>query len=401
MTATHNTNGTASSAPVLYLALDLGASSWKLAFSVGLGQKPRIKTVTARSTLSLIFEIKAAKKRFGLPEDAPVVCCYEAGRDGFWLHRFLLDQGVSNQVVDSSSIEVNRRRRRAKSDSLDAVKLVEMLIRWHNGERKVWSTVHVPTVEQEDQRQLHREMLKLKAERTAQGNSIKGLLAGLGLCVIVDETLPTQLENLRQWDGAKLPPLLHQRLLREFQRWQLIDRPIHELEAERMAKIRDDKTPHVEKVRRLLNLKGIGDNGAWLLVFEFFAWRVIKNRRELASLAGLTPTPFASGESQREQGISKAGNRRVRFMITELAWGWLRYQPESELSQWYMRRFGQGNKRLRKVGIMALARKLLIALWKYVEGGEAPAGAEELGWDNKPRFKAVKSRRQKEALQTG
>ena len=197
----------------------------------------------------------------------------EAGRDGFWLHRFLLDQGVQNQVVDSSSIEVNRRRRRAKSDSLDAVKLVEMLIRWHNGERKVWSTVHVPTVEQEDQRQLHREMLKLKAERTAQGNSIKGLLAGLGLCVIVDETLPTQLENLRQWDGAKLPPLLHQRLLREFQRWQLIDRQIHELEAERMAKIRDDKTPHVEKVRRLLNLKGIGDNGAWLLVYEFFAWR--------------------------------------------------------------------------------------------------------------------------------
>jgi transposase len=244
-------------------------------------------------------------------------------------------------------------------------------------------------------------MLKLKAERTAQGNSIKGLLAGLGLCVIVDETLPTQLENLRQWDGAKLPPLLHQRLLREFQRWQLIDRQIHELEAERMAKIRDDKTPHVEKVRRLLNLKGIGDNGAWLLVFEFFAWRVIKNRRELASLAGLTPTPFSSGESQREQGISKAGNRRVRFMITELAWGWLRYQPESELSQWYMRRFGHGNKRLRKVGIMALARKLLIALWKYVEGGEAPAGAEELGWDNKPRFRAVKSRRKQEALQTG
>jgi transposase len=187
MTATHNTNGTASSAPVLYLALDLGASSWKLAFSVGLGQKPRIKTVTARSTLSLVFEIKAAKKRFGLPEDAPVVCCFEAGRDGFWLHRFLLDQGVSNQVVDSSSIEVNRRRRRAKSDSLDAAKLVEMLIRWHNGERKVWSTVHVPTVAQEDQRQLHREMLKLKAERTAQGNSIKGLLAGLGLCVIVDK----------------------------------------------------------------------------------------------------------------------------------------------------------------------------------------------------------------------
>jgi transposase len=165
--------------PVLYLALELGASSWKLAFTVGLGQKPRLKTITARSTLSLVLEIKAAKRRFGLPEDAPVVCCYEAGRDGFWLHRFLLAHGVQNQVVDSSSIEVNRRQRRAKSDRLDAVKLVEMLIRWHNGEHKVWSVVHAPSVEQEDQRQLHREMIKLKAERTAQSNSIKGLLAGL------------------------------------------------------------------------------------------------------------------------------------------------------------------------------------------------------------------------------
>lgn len=401
MTATHNTNCTAPCACVLYLALDLGAGNWKLAFTVGLGQKPRVKTITARSTLSLVLEIKAAKRRFGLPEDAPVLCCYEAGRDGFWLHRFLLAHGVQNQVVDSSSIEVNRRQRRAKSDRLDAVKLMEMLIRWHNGEHKVWSVVHAPSVEQEDQRQLHREMVKLKAERTAQSNSIKGLLAGLGLCVIVDETLPAQLENLRQWDGAKLPPRLHQRLLSEFERWQWIDRQIHDLEAERMAKIRDDQTPHVEKVRRLLNLKGIGDNGAWLLVYEFFAWRTFKNRRELGSPAGLTPTPYSSGESRHEQGISKAGNRRVRWMMTELAWGWLRYQPESELSQWYQRRFGRGNTRLRKVGIVALARKLLIAFWKYLEGGDIPAGAEEVGWDNKPRFRAVKSRRKTEVSQAG
>jgi transposase len=401
MTATHNTNCTTSSAPVLYVALDLGASKWKVACSVGLGQKARLKTITAGSTTSLIFEIRAAKKRFGLPEDAPVVCCFEAGRDGFWLHRFLLAHGVDNQVVDSSSIQVNRRQRKAKSDRLDAVKLLEMLIRWHNGERKVWSVVRAPSVEQEDQRQLHREMIKLKADRTAQGNSIKGLLAGLGLSVIVDETMPKQLECLRQWDGAKLPPRLHQRLLREFQLWQLIDRQIRELEAERMARIRDDQTPHVEQVRRLLNLKGIGDNGAWLLVYEFFAWRSIKNRRELGSLAGLTPTPYASGESRREQGISKAGNRRVRWMMTELAWGWLRYQPESELSKWYVKRFGGGNKRLRKVGIMALARKLLIAFWKYVQGGEKPAGAEEIGWAEKARFRAVKSRRRREDLQTG
>jgi transposase len=224
MTATHNTHCTASNTPVLYLALELGASSWKLAFTVGLGQKPRLKTVTALSTLGLLLEIKAAKSRFGLPEDAPVLSGSEAGRDGFWLHRFLLAHGVQNQVVDSSSIEVNRRQRRAQSDRLDAVKLVAMLLRWHHGEPKVWSVVPAPSVAQEDQRQWHREMVKLKAERTAPAHSIKGLLAGLGLCVIIDDTLPAQWEKLRQWDGAKLPPRLQQRLWHEFERWQWIGR---------------------------------------------------------------------------------------------------------------------------------------------------------------------------------
>jgi transposase len=401
MAATHTTKSTVSNAPVLYLAFDLGLHDWTLAFTVGLGQPPRLKTIRARNTSALLAQIKAAKKRFGLPDDAVVLCCYEAGRDGFWLHRFLLAHGVQNQVVDSSSIEVNRRQRRAKSDRLDAVKLVQMLIRWHNGERKVWSVLHVPTVEQEDARQLHREMIKLKAEQTAQANSIQGLLAGLGLTVIVNETLPQQLESLRQWDGAKLPPALHQRLLREYQRWQFINSQLRELEAERMAKIRDDQTPQVEKVRRLLGLRGIGENGAWLLVYEFFAWRTIKNRRELGSLAGLTPTPYSSGESRREQGISKAGNRRVRWMMTELAWSWLRYQPQSELSLWYERRFGRGNKRLRKVGIMALARKLLIALWKYLEKGEVPSKAAVIGWDNKRKFKAAKRRKKTNTTQTG
>jgi transposase len=386
---------------ILYLAFELSCNEWKLGFSIGLGQPARERTIKARNLEALQQEIAKAKQRFGLPPTARVVSCYEAGRDGFWLHHYLVQQGIDNQVVDSSSIEVNRRQRRAKSDRLDAVKLVQMLIRWHNGETKVWSLVQVPSLEHEDARQLHREMIKLKTERTAQANSIKGLLAGLGLSVIVDGTLPTQLENLRQWDGAKLPPELHQRLLREFQRWQLVNHQLAELEAQRTAKIRNDQTPQVEKVRRLLNLKGIGDNGAWLLVFEFFAWRTIKNRRELGSLAGLTPTPYSSGESRREQGISKAGNRRVRWMMTELAWGWLRYQPESELSQWYRRRFGRGNKRLRKVGIMALARKLLIALWKYLEGGEPPPKATVIGWNEKPKFKAAKRRQKSEVVTTG
>ena len=324
----------------------------------------------------VLDEIKKAKLRFGLPADAPVLSCYEAGRDGFWIHRFLAHEGIQNIVVDSASIEVSRRKRRAKSDRLDAVKLVSMLIRWHNGEKKVWSVVHVPTVADEDRRQLHRELIELKAERTELTNRIKGLLAGLGLSIVVDDKLPVRLEKLRQWDDTGVPPGLKARILREFERWQLVVRQIHELEAQRAREIRTDPSPQGEQMRRLMDLKGIGANGAWLLVREFFGWRQIRNRRELASLAGLTPTPYDSGESRHEQGISKAGNRLVRWMMVQLAWGWLRHQPNSELSKWYQRRFGEGKSRMRKLGIVALARKLLVALWKYLETGEVPAGAE-------------------------
>jgi transposase len=376
MSATHAVHCTTTAGPALYVALELSWTTWKMAFTVGAGQPPRIRTVPARCTTMILTEIKKAKLRFGLPADAPVVSCYEAGRDGFWIHRFLAHTGVQNIVVDLASIEVSRRKRRAKSDRLDAVKLVSMLIRWHNGEKKVWSVVHVPTVADEDRRQLHRELIELKAERTGLLNRIKGLLAGLGLGILVDDKLPTRLEKLKQWDNAALPPALKGRILREFERWQLVVRQINELEAQRAREIRTDASPEGEKTRRLMSLKGIGANGAWLLVREFFGWRVIRNRRELASLAGLAPTPYDSGNSRHEQGISKAGNRLVRWMMVQLAWGWLRHQPKSELSLWYQRRFGEGKSRVRKVGIVALARKLLVALWKYLETGELPAGAE-------------------------
>ena len=350
MSATHPVHSTRAAAPVLYVAFELSLTTWKLAFTTGAGQPPRIRSIPARGTTLLLSEIKKAKVRFGLPDDTPVLSCYEAGRDGFWLHRFLVHAGVQNIVVDSASIEVNRRKRRAKSDRLDAVKLVSMLIRWRNGEKKVWCVVRVPSVSDEDHRQLHRELIELKGQRTEHVNRIKGLLAGLGLDIVVDAKLPERLEKLRQWDGAYVPPALRQRILREFERWQLVGRQIRELEGERTDRIRDDPSPEVEKVRRLLRLKAMGDNGAWLLVWEFFSWRQIRNRRELGSLAGLSPTPYDSGGTRHEQGISKAGNRRVRWMMIQLAWGWLRYQPNSELSRWYQRRFGQGNTRLRKVG---------------------------------------------------
>jgi transposase len=391
MTATHDRHPNASAAPVLYLALELGWNSWKLAFTVGLGQSPRLRTVSARELGSLAAEIARARARFGLPPDAPVTCCYEAGRDGFWLQRHLSSCGIACAVVDSASIEVNRRRRRAKSDRLDAAKLVTMLVRWHLGDSRVWATVRIPSPEAEDARQAHRELIELKAERTAHSNRIKGLLAGLGVSITVDARLPGRLERLRQLDGSPVPSGLRQRIARELDRWALVDRQIRDLDNRRVREVRKPGEPAVEKVRRLMRLRGIGSNGAWILVHEFFGWREFKNRREVAALAGLVPTPYASGDSEREQGISKAGNRRVRWLMIELAWGWLRYQPDSALSRWYQGRFGGGNSRQRRIGIVALARRLLIALWRYVEFEEVPAGAVEVALEVKldPRLRTA------------
>jgi transposase len=338
----------------------------------------------ARDLPRLQEEIAKAKKRFQLAADAPVRSCYEAGRDGFWLHRQLAACGVDNGVVDSASIEVNRRQRRAKTDRLDAGKLLNLLLRYHGGEQKVWSVVRVPSVTDEDARQLHRELQELKDERTEHVNRIKGLLVSQGLTAPeVNKHLAEWLGQARLWDGTAVPPELHRRLLRELERWLLLDRQIKELEQERRQRIRRDDTPHVDQVRRLLDLCGVGLNGSWLLVYELFAWRRFANRKQVGGCVGLTPTPYQSGDSHREQGISKAGNRRLRRLLVELAWCWLRWQPYSALSRWYVRRFGLGNGRSRKIGVVALARKLLIALWKYLEHGEAPAGAQWSSWRKK------------------
>jgi transposase len=384
MTATHQHSSERQ--PALYLAFELGWSEWKLAFATAPADAARLRSIGARNTQALLQEIAKAKKRFGLPEDAPVYCCYEAGRDGFWLHRWLTAQGLHNLVVDSASIEVNRRKRRAKSDRLDAAKLVSQLLRYHGGEKKVWSVVQVPGVEDEDRRQLHRDLLELKAERTQHVNRIKGLLAGWGLAVpTIGDDFPEVLAELRQWDGRPAPAELHKRLLREFERHQFVKRQIQDLENERSRKIRTAEGKPMEQIRKLLGVRGIGANSAWLYVMEFFGWRRIKNRKQLAALAGLTPTPYDSGDSSREQGISKAGNRRLRTMAVEIAWCWLQYQPQSALSQWYARRWGGGNSRQRRIGIVALARKLLVALWRYLETDAVPEGAVTLDWKEKKK----------------
>jgi transposase len=383
MTAIHPEQFT-KNADVLYLAFELGWSEWKLAFTIGPAQQPRLRSIKARDLTGVQNEIVGAKKRFGLAANARVVCCFEAGRDGFWLQRWLLAQGLDNVVVDSASIEVNRRKRRAKSDRLDACKLVQQLMRYHGGEKKVWSVVRVPSVADEDRRQLHRELEALKDEQTRHVNRIKGLLASQGVELArVEADFVTKLSTLRLWDGTPVPAELRACLVREFERWEFVHRQILGLEVERRRRTRTTTTPQIEQVRQLLGLAGIGANGSWLLVFELFAWREIRNRRQLGGLVGLVPTPYQSGDSAREQGISKAGNRRLRKMMVELAWCWLRYQPESALSQWYERRFGNGPPRGRKVGIVAVARKLLVALWRYLKFGEVPEGAVLADWRRK------------------
>lgn len=361
--------------PILYLAFELGEGHWKLGFTIGPAQRPRIRTINAGDLAGLQREMHLAKKRFGLPEGARVLSCYEAGRDGFWLHRYLVKQGIENLVVDSSSIQVNRRQRRVKTDRMDAEKLLRQLIAYRSGDRKVWSVVHVPSVEEEDRRHLHRELLALKKDRTRHINRMKGLLAGHGIRMQVKDDFLERVKAVYKWDGSLLPPGLRARLEWEYERLRMAESQIKELEAERLEAIRHSEDPSVEMARRLLKVKGIGLNSAWLYTMEFFSWRKFRNRKEVGALAGLTSTPNESGASSREQGISKAGNRHIRAMAIEIAWGWLRYQPQSELTKWYEERFGRGSSRVRRIGIVALARKLLIELWRYLETGAIPEGA--------------------------
>jgi transposase len=254
----------------LYLAFEMGQKEWKLGFTVGFGQKPRERTVLAGDLGGVRREIGRAKRRFGLSKEARVLSCYEAGRDGFWLHRYLIHIGVRNLVVDSSSIEVNRRARRAKTDKMDLGKLLGMLMRYDHGEWKVWSVVRVPTVEQEDSRQLHRDLEALRGERTRHINRIKGLLASYGVRMRVGVDFLDRLETRRLWDGRPVPLGLKKRLVREYERLEMVRGQIKQVEAERADVVKTSESPDIEMVRQLLGLRGIGINSSWLYVMEFF-----------------------------------------------------------------------------------------------------------------------------------
>lgn len=362
----------------LHMALELSLSKWNLAFTTGLGQKAKVRTIAARDLQAVHREITAAKTRFRLRDDAQVRSCYEAGRDGFWLHRALVAAGIQNIIVDSSSIEVNRRARRAKADKIDASKLATMLVRYYLGEWKIWSVVRVPSVEDEDGRHLHRELRALSKEKTRSTNRIKGLLMSQGVRLAPRTELSAKtLEKVRLWDGSPLPAGLKSRIIYESGRLAFIGGQIRALKAERRClQCGEESDATTAKAKQLTALCAIGWNSGWVLSKEFFGWRRFKNGREVGALAGLTPTPYQSGTSNQEQGISKAGNRHVRAVAVELAWAWLRFQPDSALSRWYVRRFADGGTRARKVGIVALARRLLIALWRFLETGAIPEGAK-------------------------
>jgi transposase len=359
----------------LFVAIDLGGSRWRLAFSDGKRAKPRGRTVPARDVIELMSEVDKAKRRMRMPPSTPVSSCYEAGRDGFWLHRVLTSQGIDNVVVDPGSVEVNRRARRAKTDRIDAEKLVSLLILHARGEAN-WSLARVPSPEEEDARRVHRELRRLNKERTSLRCRIHSVLALEGLATRRFSKLGHDIDVMRRWDDSPLLPRMKSELQRDAERLALVELHIRQLRDERDELIDSVHSPVIEKVRLLESLRGIGRRTAWLLVMEFFAWRKFRNRGEVGALAGLTGTPHNSDGVRREQGISKAGNKHVRGLMIEIAWCWLKYQPDSALSKWFNERYGRGTSRSRRVGIVALARKLLIALWRFVEQGLVPTSAE-------------------------
>lgn len=352
----------------LFMSLELGDKRWKLSIGDARHGASRYD-VAAGDTAAVAKCVAKTSERLQMP-NAVVHSCYEAGRDGWWLHRWLTQFGVDNIVVDASSIEVNRRARRAKTDRLDADKLRTMLVRHHGGEH-VWSVLREPTEQDEDARRVHRELQRLTHERTSHINRIRALL-------VLHNVRPDIVLAGRDWpawwqkNSEQVAPKLRAEIEREVARLTLVKDQVRSIELARRRELASGAHPMVSQLTRLA---AIGPTGAWVLVHEVFGWRRFSNRRQLAGCLGLAPTPYASGDTEKEQGISKVGNKRVRALLVEQAWGWLRRQPNSALTLWFNRRFAHSGARMRRVGIVALARRLAIALWRFLQNGEMPLGA--------------------------
>lgn len=363
----------------VFVVFELSKAKWHLGIVLPGSRKMSRYTVTGGDTAAVAARLAAARAKATAGGSRPVriVSAYEAGYDGFWLHRWLAQEGVVNHVLDPASIQVNRRARRAKTDRLDLEQLMRVLLAYLRGEPRVCSVARVPSVEEEDARRRHRERERAVRERGAHVNRIRALLHGQGIRDVnpLRRDFLARLGKLHTGDGRALAPALLAEITREHARLRLLVEQIGAVEAESRAAV-DAAAPGTAaaKVRRLTQLKSIADASAQVLVGEVF-YRRFANRREVGGYLGLAGTPYDSGQSRREQGISKAGNPRARAVAIELAWLWLRYQPDSALSQWFSRRVGDLGGRIRKIAIVALARKLMIALWRFLEEGLVPDGA--------------------------
>jgi transposase len=366
-------------------AIELSGMSWVVAFNTPLSEKISRRTLIGckwKKLLELIEEVRARVSR-ETGRAVEVISCYEAGYDGFWLHRQLSAHGIRNYVIDPASLQVDRRARRVKTDRIDTERLLRSLMAYLRGEPKVWSVVRVPSLAEEDDRRLHRERRRLIGERIQHVNRIKGLLAIHGIYDYqpLRRDRMQQLKGLHTADGRQLSPRLKAEIMRELQRLELVLGMIETIEAERdaIASVKATakaKTEHsnAKKIQDLVKVKSIGPEFATALVSEVF-YRSFDNRKQLAGYVGLTPSHFQSGPMCRDQGISKAGNTMARTTMIELAWMWLQYQPGSALSVWFHNRVGKVKGRIRRIAIVAVARKLLIALWRYLETGLVPDGA--------------------------
>jgi transposase len=361
-------------------AIELSKESWVIGFITPLSAKISRRILSGgdwKGLLDLIEEVRARVSR-ETGRAADVISCYEAGYDGFWLHRLLEAHGIRNYVIDPASLQVDRRARRVKTDRIDTERLLRSLLAYLRGEPKVWSVVRAPSVAEEDARRLHRERDRLVSERVQHVNRIKGLCALHGIYDYqpLRPQAVAHLEQLRTAQGISLPPRVKSEIKRELQRLELVVKMIATLEAERDAIVEDETSTqaNAKKIQNLHKLKAIGPEFATVLVGEIFH-RHFNNRRQLASYVGYAPSPFQSGNVAHDQGISKAGNRKGRTTGIELAWLWLRYQPDSDLSVWFRARVGATKGRIRRIAIVAMARKLLVALWRYLETGVVPRGA--------------------------
>jgi transposase len=358
---------------VLYMAMELANRSWKLAFSNG--ERMRRRSMPARDRGRLLEEVRQAKQRLEVATEGRVVVCYEAGRDGHWIYHWLMSKGFEVLEIDSSSIELARGRKHVKTDRVDVVKLLDLLLRYAHGYRRAFSVVRVPPREAEAAQRLHREDEYLVRQRARVSNRIQGLLVAQGLTApALKDDFVGWLQGVQLWNGEALSASLQDELERLYEQYVLLNTQLAELAAAYQVELSSASAVGGTR-QRLEQLKSMGPKTSRVLAAEVFSWREFANGKQVGAMAGLTPTPSRSGEEEREQGISKAGNRRVRRVLIELAWLWLRWQPDSALSQWFRRRFAGGGKRMRRVGIVALARKLLIALWRYVEWGVVPEGA--------------------------